>query len=84
QSFFLNVHVVDPHAPCEDLKHEYGFGLSEYTDSDYDAVIVSVCHDSYKHLDDSYFAGITKPNALIADLKGAFRGKIKSRNYWSF
>ncbi|MBD0280428.1 MAG: nucleotide sugar dehydrogenase, partial [Flavisolibacter sp.] len=84
QSFFLNVHVVDPHASCEDLKHEYGFGLSEYTDSDYDAVIVSVCHNSYKHLDDSYFAGITKPNALIADLKGAFRGKIKSRNYWSF
>lgn len=84
QSFFLNVHVMDPHACSKELQHEYGFGLTEKTDDDYDAVIVSVCHEPYKQLNDSYFAGITKPNALIADLKGAYRGKIKSRNYWSF
>jgi len=40
-------------------------------------------HNEYKNLSDEYFAAITKPNALIADIKGAFRGKIKSRGYWS-
>ena len=45
QSFFLNVDVVDPHADGEELKHEYGFGLANGIDNDYDAVIVTVCHE---------------------------------------
>jgi UDP-N-acetyl-D-galactosamine dehydrogenase len=85
QSFFLNVDVVDPHASSEELLHEYGFGLAkDGVGAGYDAVIISVCHDSYADYDDAYFASITKPGALIADLKGAFRNEIKSRNYWSF
>lgn len=84
QSFFLNVDVVDPHADSEELKHEYGFGLAERTSNDYDAVIVTVCHEPYADLDEKYFSSITKPGALIADLKGIYRGKIKNRIYWSF
>ena len=83
KEFFLNVDVVDPQANSEELKHEYGFGLTE-VDKDYDAVIVTVCHDSYAGLDENYFTSITKPNALVADLKGVYRGKIKNRMYWSF
>ena len=84
QDFFLNVDVVDPHADSEELKHEYGFGLVDKIGKDYDAVIVTVCHEPYADLDDSYFSSITKPNAIIADLKGIYRGKVTSRNYWSF
>lgn len=84
QSFFLNVDVVDPHADGDELKHEYGFGLANGIDNDYDAVIVSVSHEPYADLDESYFASITKPHALIADLKGIYRGKINNRKYWSF
>lgn len=84
QDFFLNVDVVDPHADSEELKHEYGFGLADKTGNDYDAVIVTVCHEPYAGLDDAYFASITKPNAIVADLKGIYRGKVTSRNYWSF
>ncbi|HEY0068103.1 MAG TPA: nucleotide sugar dehydrogenase [Flavisolibacter sp.] len=84
QEFFLNVDVVDPHADSDELKHEYGFGLAEGIGKDYDAVIVTVCHEPYGGLDDEYFASITKPDALVADLKGMYRGKINSRNYWSF
>jgi len=84
QSFFLNVDVVDPYADSEELKHEYGFGLTEKAQGEYDAVIVSVCHEPYADLDDSYFASLTKPHALIADLKGTYRNKLKSRQYWSF
>lgn len=84
QEFFLNVDVVDPHADSDELKHEYGFGLAEGIGKDYDAVIVTVCHEPYSDLDDEYFASITKPDALVADLKGMYRGKINSRKYWSF
>ena len=84
KEFFLNVDVVDPHADGEELKHEYGFGLTETTGTDYDAVIVTVCHEPYADLGEDYFSSISKPHAIIADLKGTYRGKIKNRVYWSF
>jgi len=83
KSFSLNVDVTDPHANSEELKHEYGFGLTENHTTDYDAVVVAVPHTSYKNLDDAHFTSITKPVALIADLKGIYRNKINSRSYWS-
>ncbi|MGE5520840.1 MAG: nucleotide sugar dehydrogenase [Candidatus Dadabacteria bacterium] len=82
--FFLNVDVVDPYADSDELKHEYGFGLAENVGADYDAVVVSVCHQPYADLTEDYFTSITKPHALIADLKGVYRGMIKQRSYWSF
>jgi UDP-N-acetyl-D-glucosamine/UDP-N-acetyl-D-galactosamine dehydrogenase len=84
REFYVNVDVVDPHADGEELQHEYGFGLANEAGKDYDAVIVTVCHEPYAALDEAYFESITKPHAVIADLKGVYRGKIKSRNYWSF
>jgi len=83
KSFSLNVHVTDPHAESDEVKHEYGFELMSEIANDYDAVIVTVPHSAYKQFDDAYFAGITKPKAMIADLKGIYRNKIKSRFYWS-
>jgi UDP-N-acetyl-D-galactosamine dehydrogenase len=84
QEFFLNVDVVDPHADSDELKHEYGFSLADGIGNDYDAVIVTVCHEPYADLDEAYFTSITKPHAIIADLKGIYRGKINQRQYWSF
>ncbi len=83
KSFSLNVHVTDPHAANDELKHEYGFGLTPELSNDYDAVLVTVPHDDYKKLDDQYFASITKEHGIVADLKGIYRGKITSRKYWS-
>ena len=83
KSYSLNVHVTDPLANSTELKHEYGFELTEQLADDYDAVLLTVPHNDYKKLDDVYFAGITKPAAMIADLKGVFRGRINSRYYWS-
>jgi UDP-N-acetyl-D-glucosamine/UDP-N-acetyl-D-galactosamine dehydrogenase len=84
KEFYLNVDVVDPHADGEELKHEYGFGLADEIGKNYDAVIVTVCHEDYADLDEAYFDSITKPTAIIADLKGIYRGKINNRQYWSF
>ena len=83
QAFFINVDVIDAHADSDELKHEYGFSLAEQTADDYDAVIVTVPHQAYINFDDAYFATISKPHALIADLKGIYRNKIKNREYWS-
>ncbi len=83
QSFYINVDVEDPYADSNELKHEYGFELAGNIANNYDAVIITVPHNDYLELDENYFAGITKPNALIADLKGIYRNKITNRSYWS-
>ena len=83
KSYYVNVDVEDPHANSAELQHEYGFGLTEKTGNDYDAVIITVPHNDYKELDDDYFAGITKPHGMVADLKGIYRNRITKRTYWS-
>jgi UDP-N-acetyl-D-glucosamine/UDP-N-acetyl-D-galactosamine dehydrogenase len=83
KKFYLNVDVEDPFASSDELQHEYGFGLAEKIADDYDAVIITVPHRTYYDLNDDYFTGITKKDALIADLKGIYRNKITKRNYWS-
>jgi UDP-N-acetyl-D-galactosamine dehydrogenase len=84
QSYYLNVFVHDPYADAHELEEEYGFGLVKEIDADYDAVIVSVPHKPYLAFDDAYFSSITKPAALITDIKGIYKDKITSRKYWSF
>ncbi|MCY7420122.1 MAG: nucleotide sugar dehydrogenase [Chitinophagaceae bacterium] len=84
QSYHLNVVVTDPFADSHELQEEYGFGLIDVIEDDYDAVIVTVPHTPYLQFNDAYFKSITKENALIADLKGIYNNQIKSRSYWSF
>ena len=84
QSYHLNVVVTDPFADSHELQEEYGFGLIDTIEDDYDAVIVTVPHTPYLQFNDAYFKSITKEKALIADLKGIYNNKIKSRSYWSF
>ena len=83
QSFSLQVHVTDPHADSQELMHEYGFELTKELSNDYDAVIITVPHNSYVNMNDESFVNITRSNAIIADLKGTYRNKITSRKYWS-
>lgn len=83
KEFYVNVDVEDPFADSAELEHEYGFGLVNEPANGYDAVIIPVPHRQYKELGDDYFTSITKPHALIADLKGIFRNKITNRTYWS-
>jgi UDP-N-acetyl-D-galactosamine dehydrogenase len=84
KEYYVNVDVEDPYADSDELNHEYGFGLVKNIANDYDAVIISVPHKDFMLLDDAYFSSITKSHAVIADLKGIYRGKITNRNYWSF
>src|SRR5688572_915959 len=83
KAFYVNVDVEDPYADSDELKHEYGFGLAETIGKEYDAIIITVPHAHYTDLDDAYFSSISKPHALVADLKGIYRNKITNRKYWS-
>ena len=83
KEYHLNVEVTDALANSEALKEEYGFPLINTIATDYDAIIIIVPHKPYLCLDNAYFASLTNKNALIADIKGIYRGKIKDRQYWS-
>ncbi len=83
KSYGVNVEVVDPHADSEELMHEYGFGLVSEAGKGYDAVVVAVNHEAYKGLDESYFSSIMSNGAILVDIKGLYRGKIKNLTYWS-
>jgi UDP-N-acetyl-D-glucosamine/UDP-N-acetyl-D-galactosamine dehydrogenase len=83
QQFGLHVDVIDPRASVEEVKEEYGLQLSETVNPRYDAILAAVSHDEYLAKDEKYFRGIAQEPALIADLKGIYRGKIKHLEYWS-
>ncbi len=82
-AFNIHVDIEDPYAIEEEVHEEYGLHLTIQIANDYDAVIITVPHDQYKDLDDSWFTSITREGALIADLKGTYKNKIFNRKYWS-
>jgi len=82
KSFSVKVDVVDPHADSDELKHEYGFGLSKIAKG-YDGVIVAVNHKEYKTLDEKYFKSVLATKGVLVDVKGMYRGKMKGLIYWS-
>lgn len=83
KSYGVSVDVIDPRADSEELRHEYGFELTPEPGHDYDAVVVAVNHREYTTLTEADFKKMTKPEALIVDLKGILRGKIHDLKYWS-
>ncbi len=83
KSYGVKVDIVDPHADSTELKHEYGFGLTDKAGTEYDAVIVAVPHKEYKLLNEEYFKSISKKGAILVDVKGIYRDKIKDLTYWS-
>jgi len=83
ESCGVTVEVTDPFADADELKHEYGITLTGDIADDYNAVVVAVSHKPYKKLDEAYFKSITSKNAILVDVKGLYRGKIKDLTYWS-
>lgn len=81
--YSLRVDFVDSHADPAEVKHEYGLDMTPAIGSGYDAVVLAVAHDEYRGFTEEYLLGITKPNALFADLKGLYRNKFSQLKYWS-
>lgn len=83
KSYSVNVDVIDPHADSDELKHEYGFGLTDKIANDYDTVIVAVNHKEYLALDENYFKSLMSEQPILIDIKGIYRNKFKDLTYWS-
>ena len=83
KEFGVGVDVVDPYASPQEISEEYDFELSESIEGPYHGIVVAVNHKEYAQMDESYFRSIAHPGAVFADLKGIFRGKISTFNYWS-
>jgi UDP-N-acetyl-D-galactosamine dehydrogenase len=83
QSYGVQVDVTDPVASSEDVLHEYGFSLVPDLSADYDAIIITVGHSQYTSLDNAWFGNHLAKDGLVVDLKGIFKGKLPSINYWS-
>jgi UDP-N-acetyl-D-galactosamine dehydrogenase len=82
KSFGVDVHIADPHADSDELKHEYGFGLNKIGKG-YNGVIVAVNHKEYLDLDEKYFTSILADKGVLVDVKGIYKGKVKKLPYWS-
>lgn len=77
------VDVVDPYASPLAVEQEYGIELKEQPGKDYDAIVVAVPHKDYILLDENYFISLSNEKAVLGDIKGLYRHKIKNMAYWS-
>jgi len=72
-------HAVEVHDACADpaeAKREYGVTLLASLDgaTSFDCVVGAVQHEAYRALGPEALAKLARPGALLADLKGMWRG----------
>ncbi|NND78031.1 MAG: nucleotide sugar dehydrogenase [Flavobacteriales bacterium] len=82
-SFGVDVDVIDPYADKAEVKHEYNYELAEKPNGKYDAVIVAVNHNEYSDLNEEDFKALMTDKGILVDIKGIFKRKFPSLNYWS-
>lgn len=83
KDFGVCVDVMDPYASEEEVREEYGITLCREPAVGYDAIVVAVAHDPYKNLEENDFLKLSTPRAVLADVKGLYREKVKKMVYWS-
>ncbi len=83
KSYGVQVDVVDPYADKDQVAHEYGYQLAGAPSGMYDVAVVAVSHQPYLALSENDFKAFLKPDGILADLKGLYRGKINGFEYWS-
>ncbi len=83
----VEVDACDPHASVEDVQEEYGVRLIaspiNQDEKIYSAVIVAVSHREYTQLTEDDFLRVCNSPSLLIDIKGVYRGKVKTMKYWS-
>ncbi|MDA8692824.1 nucleotide sugar dehydrogenase [Saprospiraceae bacterium] len=68
--YSINVHVVDEYASANEVAHEYGISMIEKPDGQYDALMISVGHSSYKSLSKADIDSLSKGEPVVFDIKG--------------
>lgn len=83
KSFHIQVDVTDPLADSKAVIVEYGVALADEISDKYDAVVVSVAHDAYKALDETWFSRVLQKDGLIMDVKNIYKAKISNFARWT-
>jgi len=85
ESFNVKVDIVDPYASPEEVLEEYELTLKDEAEAGaYDAVIAAVNHEDYVNFEEADFRGLLKGgDGTVVDVKGVFRGKTGTLDYWS-
>jgi UDP-N-acetyl-D-glucosamine/UDP-N-acetyl-D-galactosamine dehydrogenase len=86
--FGVQTVLTDAFANPDEVEKEYGFRLeknpfSGKTNKKFDAIILAVSHQNYCNYSETEIHELLTPNGVFADIKGIYRNKIKSINYWS-
>lgn len=79
----VNVDVVDPYADTLEVKQEYGIDLLPSPMGRYDSIIIAVGHKEYRNMCEKDFSSISLRDTVIGDVKGLYKGKINTLNYFS-
>ncbi len=83
QSYLVNVDVVDPLADPAEVKEEYGFELKKDLAPVYQAMILAVGHEEYLEMEEEDFMKLSDNKALLYDVKGVMKEKVKKLKYMS-
>jgi len=83
ESYGVSVDVVDAYADPKEVFEEYNIILKETPSGYYDSVVVAVSHNQYLTMSESDFQEMLAPDSLFVDIKGVFKTKITSIDYWS-
>jgi UDP-N-acetyl-D-glucosamine/UDP-N-acetyl-D-galactosamine dehydrogenase len=88
REFGVNVHVIDPVAQPDDVRHEYGLELSDMAKlGDLHAVIIAVSHQEYMKMDLVEMKKLFNNNhPVLIDVKNIVDPKQAEKagfNYWS-
>lgn len=68
----INVQLYDPNASPNEVAHEYGLSMSEELGKNYDAIIVAVAHEQFRHLDLEQLRTLSRDEMMLFDLKGIY------------
>ncbi|MES2904803.1 MAG: nucleotide sugar dehydrogenase [Pseudomonadota bacterium] len=79
------VAITDPEVDDADARAQYGCGLSDPADGQYDLVLGAVRHDAYRDLSIEALGAMLTEGGTLADIKGMWRGhKLAQRlDYWT-
>jgi len=80
---FDRVDIMDPLANPSEIRHEYGLELKPTIGQNYDVVVIAVSHKAYRNCDENYYKSISKPGAIIFDVKGILHNQIEDLEYCS-
>ncbi|MBE7170927.1 MAG: nucleotide sugar dehydrogenase [Williamsia sp.] len=81
--YAVQVDVMDNYADAHEVWEQHGIRLLEKAGSGYDAVVLAVAHDAYRHFSEEGLLHSCKQGAMFADLKGHYRGKFSTLVYWN-